>query len=674
MPSDDRAIAISATFTAEAVEAALAFWAAELALPHQIRFAGYNQLFQELLAPASLFARNRGFNVALVRLDDWLAAGVDESARRFVDAVKSSTATAPLLLAICPPAPGHEGACAGAERFIREALATDPAVYPADPEPVANPHDPYAGELGHLPYTPIFFVALATAIARKIHALAHAPYKAIALDCDDTLRRGICGEDGPQGVALDLPRRALQEFMAARRREGWLLAMCSKNNEEDVLETFRAHTEMPLRLEDFAARRVNWESKGSNLASLAAELELGLDSFILVDDNPKECTEAQTEAPAILALPLPPQAEEIPEFLRHIWAFDRSRVTYEDRSRHEQYAQRAQRAKAAQTASSLEEFLESLQLDVRIWPMTPAQIPRVAQLTIRTNQMNVSSVRRTEGEIRALEAECLTVHVSDRFGDYGLTGVVIFGCANSALNIDTFLLSCRVLGRGVEHRVVARLGEIARQRGFHRVEIPFVPSPRNRPAALFLESIGGGSLTAADAAAVRYKPGQGSRHLPQEDARERQAGRPVLHAPRPDYVRIATELRSPEAVLARIHSQPRRVQPSHPPRTALERDLAELWAALLNVSAVGLYDNFFDLGGHSLLAVQLLSRVREIHEVDLTLELVYSGDFTVYALAQAIEMKEAMKEVEPEYQSLLREIEDLSDEEASALLEEERDA
>jgi hypothetical protein len=191
---------------------------------------------------------------------------------------------------------------------------------------------------------------------------------------------------------------------------------------------------------------------------------------------------------------------------------------------------------------------------------------------------------------------------------------------------------------------------------------------------LFLESIGGGSLTAADAAAVRYKPGQGSRHLPQEDARERQAGRPVLNAPRPDYVRIATELRSPEAVLARIHSQPRRVQPSHPPRTALERDLAELWAALLNVSAVGLYDNFFDLGGHSLLAVQLLSRVREIHEVDLTLELVYSGDFTVYALAQAIEMKEAMKEVEPEYQSLLREIEDLSDEEASALLEEERDA
>jgi hypothetical protein len=210
--------------------------------------------------------------------------------------------------------------------------------------------------------------------------------------------------------------------------------------------------------------------------------------------------------------------------------------------------------------------------------------------------------------------------------------------------------------------MVARLGEIAQQRGLARGEIQFVPSPRNRPAALFLESIGGGSLSAQQAAAVRYQPGHGSRHISQDAA--------PAPAPRPNYVKIATELRTPESVLARIHSQPRRVQTSHPPRTPLERGLAELWAALLNVSAVGLYDNFFDLGGHSLLAVQLLSRVRQIHEVDLSLELVYSGDFTVDALAKAIELKH----VEPEYESLLREIEDLSDEEAAALLAEERDA
>jgi FkbH-like protein len=664
MPSDDRAIAISATFTAEAIEPALAFWAGELALPHQIRFAPYAQLFQELLSPASLFARNRGFNVALIRLDDWIAGGVDESARRFIDAVKASTTPTPLIVALCPPAPGHEAICDPAAHAICEALDSLPGIYLARPEPVANPHDPYAGALGHLPYTPLFFVSLATAIARKIHALSHSPFKVIALDCDDTLWRGICGEDGPQGIALDLPRRALQEFMAARRREGMLLAMCSKNNQGDVLETFRAHPEMPLHLEDFAASRINWESKGSNLASLAADLDLALDSFILVDDNPKECSEAQSEASAILALPLPPEAAEIPEFLRHIWAFDRARVTAEDLQRHQHYAQRAQRAQAAQTASSLEEFLDSLQLDVRVQPITAAQIPRVAQLTVRTNQMNMSSVRRTEAEIAeicALNAECLTVHVSDRFGDYGLTGVVIFRCVDDALTVDTFLLSCRALGRGVEHRMVARLGEIARQRGLHRVEIPFVHSPRNHPAALFLESIGGGNLAAEDAAAVTYHPGPAIRHIPQEAT--------AAPASRPNYIRIATELRTPEAVLARIESQPRQVQAAHPPRTVLECDLAALWAKLLNVSAVGLYDNFFDLGGHSLLAVQLLSRVREIYGIDLSLELIYSGDFTVYALANAIEMKD----VEPEYEALLHEIEGLSDEEATALLAQERD-
>ena len=344
-----------------------------------------------------------------------------------------------------------------------------------------------------VPYTPVFFVALATAIARKIHAIATPPFKAIALDCDETLWAGICGEDGPRGVVVDAPRRALQEFMAERRRAGMLLALASKNNEEDVTETFRAHPEMPLRLEDFVARRVNWEPKSANLASIAEELGLGLDSFILVDDNPKECTEAQAGCPEALALPLPARAEEIPEFLKHVWAFDRARVTEEDRRRPELYAQQAERAKAERASASLEEFLASLQLEVGIAPMEPAQLARVAQLTQRTNQMNASCVRRTEAEIQALlasgEAECLTVDVKDRFGSYGLTGVIIFRCAGGALVADTFLLSCRVLGRGVEHRMVARLGEIALERGLARVEIPFVAGQRNRPAALFLESL-----------------------------------------------------------------------------------------------------------------------------------------------------------------------------------------
>jgi FkbH-like protein len=685
MPLDDRVIAISATFTAEAIQPGLAFWAGELGIGAEIRFAGYSQLFQELLDPSGLFARNRGgFNVALVRLDDWARAGVEGEVIRLAEAVRSAAGSfaAPLILAICPSANGFRAQ----ECALEAAVAGIPAVHVISPGelrelyPVGEIHDPHADELGHLPYTPEFFVALATAIARRVHALTMPPYKVIALDCDDTLWAGICGEDGPQGVVLDEPRRALQEFFAERQRLGMLLALCSKNNEQDVLETFRAHPEMPLGWNCFAAVRINWESKAANLAAIADELGVGLDSIILVDDNVKECTEVQAAAPEVLALPLPENADDIPAFLRHVWAFDRARVTEEDSRRAELYAQRAERLRAERAAGSLEEFLASLNLQVTIEAMQAAQVARVAQLTQRTNQMNTTLVRRSEAEVQALDGECLTVEVNDRFGSYGLTGVILYRLCDHALVVDAFLLSCRVLGRGVEHRMVARLGEIALERGLARVEIPFVEGPRNRPAALFLEAVAradGGvySLSAAEAAGVRYTAGAAVSQAAASSSEAKRTG--GTRRPPALQIRIATELRRPEAVLERIRAVARKATPVHavsdPPRTALERELAELWASLLNVPAVGVHDNFFEMGGHSLLAVQLLSRVRQICGVELSLEVVYSGEFTVAELAKAVELKE-IEQAGGDYRDLLQELEGLSDEEARALLAEEQDA
>ena len=693
MPSDDRAIAISATFTAEAVQPGLAFWAGELGLDLEIRFAGYNLLFQTLLDPGGLFARNRqGVNVAMVRFEDWLRdggeAGIEERARKLVEAVRTAAAScvAPLIVAVCPATPAHRAAFECLARTLAEGVADLAAVYTLTAGeiealyPVGEVHDPHGDELGHLPYTPEFFVALATAIARKIHAILQPPYKVVALDCDETLWAGICGEDGPQGVTLDGPRRELQEFMAGLRRAGMLLALASKNNEEDVVETFQAHPEMPLRLEDFAARRIDWSSKSANLRALAEELDLAPESFILVDDDPKECTEAQAGAPEVLALALPERAEEIPAFLRHVWAFDRARVTEEDRLRPKLYEQRASRARAGRAAASLEEFIAALQLEVRIAPMEPNQVARVAQLTLRTNQMNTGSIRRTEAAILELErsgATCLAVEVKDRFGNYGLTGVEIFRVAGDSLAVDTFLASCRVLGRGVEHRMVARLGEITRDLGLARVEIPFTATPRNRPAELFLNSLaapdadGVFRLPAERAAAVSYRAGNSE---PPASRPARPAGNETERK-RPDYAKIATTLRDPAAILERIRAATRRTLPRHaatPPRTPLEQSLAELWAGLLNVPSVGVDDNFFDLGGHSLLAVQLLSRVRQIYGVDLSLEVVYSGEFTVAELAKAVELKE-IEQVGGDYQDLLAELDGLSEEQVQALLAQERE-
>ena len=209
---------------------------------------------------------------------------------------------------------------------------------------MAAPHDPHGDELGHFPYTPEFFAALATAIARKSTRSA-PPYKVIALDCDETLWRGVCGEDGPQGIVPGRAAAGAAGVHGGAARRGMLLCLCSKNNEEDVLETFRAHPEMPLGLDDFVARRINWEPKSANLAELAAELSSGLDSFILVDDNPKECAEVAGGLPRGADAAAAGEAEEIPEFLEHVWAFDRAKVTEEDRRRAEMYAQQAERAR-----------------------------------------------------------------------------------------------------------------------------------------------------------------------------------------------------------------------------------------------------------------------------------------------------------------------------------------
>ncbi len=689
-------IVISATFTADAIAPALAFWMRELGFDYRIQIAPYNQVFQLLLDPAGALAANRdGVNVVLVRFEDWGpdTARLEADVKHFAASLRSSAQSfaAPLLVCICPASPDFD---AGFQTRMEELIAAAAAelstvhlVTPRDihaPYPVAQPLDPLGDKLGHIPYTTAYFTALAAMLARKIHALRTPPFKVIALDCDDTLWRGICGEDGPQGVVVDPPRRALQEFMLAQHAQGMLLTLCSKNNVEDVLDTFRLHPEMKLRMEHFAAWRINWSSKAANLAALAEELELGLDSFILVDDNPRECREVEAAYPQVLALTLPENDREIPEFLRHVWAFDRLRVTEEDRARPAMYAENLERQRVEKQSASLEDFLRNLQLEVRIAPMSPKELARVAQLTERTNQMNFTTVRRSASDIQALlesgKAECLTVHVSDRFGSYGLAGAMIFRGGVDAIAIDTFLLSCRALGRGVEHRMLAALGQIARERGLAAVEARYVRSPRNRPALLFLESVGlefqsvrGEALLfrfpAAFAAAVRYEPSAVVRPAAAAVPLPSTAGRPRI-----PYARIANELRDVEQILAQSLTEAApRLTPAQPtpPRSDLERQLCRIWSAMLNVQPVGVHDNFFDLGGHSLLAVQLLSRLKEELRIELSLEVVYGADFTVAELAKAIELREIEIAGADRYAALLAEVESLSDEEVREMLAKE---
>jgi FkbH-like protein len=445
--------------------------------------------------------------------------------------------------------------------------------------------------------------------------------------------------------------------------------MASKNNPADVLETFSKHPEMPLQLHHFVAWRLNWDAKSANLSALASELSLGLDSFILVDDNPKECAEVAESIPEVLAIELPAEASEIPHFLEHVWAFDHVLVTEEDRNRSAHYKTALEFGRELQQASNLESFVKGLELRVEIQACTSAQLSRVAQLTERTNQFNITTIRRSAAEIGALLAngrlECLTVDVSDRFGDYGLTGVVLFRATDEAIEIDTMLLSCRVLGRGVEHRVLAHLAEEALRRGLEMVIANFRPTAKNEPARRFLHDIGAGfehegpyRLPAAELRDLKWKPPIDKTPVKTD------VPKPVAHK-RPDYVRIAHMLSTPIQILEAVRSSPARQQGD----TDTESRLAQIWSELLQKSGISGNDNFFDLGGHSLLAVLLVVRVRETFGVELAIDDVYSVNLTLGELARKIERDQLGSRAA--YDALYKEIEALSDHEVRQLLEAE---
>lgn len=686
LETQNQTIAVTATFTAEPVEESLAFWMQELELPFQVEFAPYNQVFQQLLDPGSLLNQNKnGINVVLVRLEDWQrvdehqqanvedgnsAEKINRNANDLVMALKSavSRSKTPHVVVFCPASPSILTSRAQKELFQETEAAIiselsdvsglyfltekDLAAYPVD-----KYYDPQSDKLGHIPFTPVYFTALGSAIARKIYAIKSSPHKVIVLDCDNTLWKGVVGEDGVMGIEISSDWQALQQLMVEQQTAGMLICLCSKNNEVDVLEVFEKRQDMPLKREHIVSWRINWMPKSENIKSLAQERNLGLDSFIFIDDNPVECAEVQASCPEVLTLQLP--SENIPEFLNHIWAFDRLKVTAEDKQRTELYKQNLERDRFAKDALTIGDFLAGLKLKIDISDPDASNLPRVSQLTQRTNQFNFTTIRRSETEMQQLLQsgyECRIVEVSDRFGDYGLVGVIIFAKNQDAIEVDTFLLSCRVLGRGVEHRMVTQLAEIAKERGLDRINIKYVTTQKNLPALNFLNSVADEfkqttdngyffSLPVEFAAAISYTPG-GDKPTPEvsEVKAAVATNSATIKTPKSALLgRIANELNDSEKILQIIESQqrqsPQKQQSLLAPSTETEQKLAEIWAKLLRRDRVGIQDDFFDLGGSSLLGVSLFAQIENIFGKNLPLATLLQAP-TIEKLAKVIDRED----------------------------------
>lgn len=335
---------------------------------------------------------------------------------------------------------------------------------------------------------------VATAYAQYIAPLTGRTRKCVVVDLDNTLWGGIVGEDGPHGVRLGNTSpgseyREFQQFLLSLTRKGILLAINSKNNEADAMEVIRSHGAMVLREESFSAMRINWDSKASNMLSLAVELNIGLDSLVFVDDSEKERALMRQAHPQVLTPELPRDPARYRELLESLPELHVLTITEEDRTRTRQYVQRRQREHLRVTAQTPEGYLASLEIAAAIDTASDRTLPRVHQLFQRTNQFNLTGKRYEPGVLAARAKDAAwriyTAQVSDRFGDHGLVASAVVEAKPGAWKIENFVMSCRVIGYGIEDALLARVAADARAANAQCVIGQIATLPKNAPARDF---------------------------------------------------------------------------------------------------------------------------------------------------------------------------------------------
>lgn len=332
--------------------------------------------------------------------------------------------------------------------------------------------------------------------AKKLDQIALKRKKCLVLDLDNTLWGGVLGEDGIDGIKIggDYPGKAFlcfQEALLELSKNGVILAVCSKNNEQDVFDAWDRNPFMVLKKDYFAAYRINWQDKATNIKELADELNIGLDSFVFVDDNPTERELVKQMLPMVAVPEFPVQPYELPVFFKELVEeyFKVYAITEEDKAKTAQYKANAQRLNLQKSFVDFEDFLRSLDMHLTIEKANEYTIPRIAQMTQKTNQFNLTTKRYMDTEIKTMLSNCWDIYclsVSDKFGDNGITGCVLV----NGDEIDSLLLSCRILGKGIETAFLKKVLQILKDKGVERMDAKYIPTSKNTQVKDFYEKCG----------------------------------------------------------------------------------------------------------------------------------------------------------------------------------------
>jgi FkbH-like protein len=499
-------------------------------LQPEIAVGDYDNIVQEVLSPESHVYSTEPDLVVI----NWVLEHLDENATRadwdpaaarsaVLTTLRELTARTRALVAVStflPPLHTEDGIGAawqdahrvrkvhGLNQAIREFAAEHAGqVFPLDVERIVRKLgedraiDERFWAMYRAPFKKDFVAQYADQVVRIGRALKGRAKKCLILDCDNTLWGGVVGEDGLDKVALDRHEypgksfRAFQQSVLNLIDQGVIVALCSKNNEADVWELLDGHPHNLLKREHLAAWRINWEPKSENIASLARELNLGLDSMVFVDDSGTECDLVRQMLPEVTVLQVPSKTFELPSLLYRDGLFDGLSKSDEDRQRTAMYAAERERSTAQQAFESAEAYLASLGLSAVIHRARPEELTRVAQLVGKTNQFNLTTRRHSEAFIREMadspESAVYTLTAADRFGDLGLVGVLIARKEGVAGVVDSLLLSCRALGRKLELAFVhTALDELDRDWGVQEWKASYLKTAKNAQVEKFWNRLG----------------------------------------------------------------------------------------------------------------------------------------------------------------------------------------
>jgi FkbH-like protein len=492
--------------------------------------SGFGQINQEILNPDSgLYRANPALTILAAD-----AAGFDENpvlaAEQIIKLSEVFRSNSKNILVICtfipPPAwplfileAENQKLYNKANSLLKENFRDDPQIQICDVDCLAsyfgyrNALSPEMMNMAKIPFSESFLELLSLKIMAHIRAGLNLIKKCLVLDCDNTLWGGIIGEDSIDGIKIgpDWPGRefvSFQKTVLELYNQGVILAINSKNNYDDVIKVIREHPFMVLREEHFAAIQVNWNPKPENMPQIADEINIGIDSMVFIDDNPAERDLMRQMLPEVSTIEMPSNPSLFENTLRETNLFAKASMTEEDTKRGQMYAAQRRRSQLAKNAPTLDDFLKSLEMAVSIRQAEQKDIKRISQLTSRTNQFNLTTRRYTETDIAAMikdkQERIYTLSLKDKFGDNGMVGVAVVHCTGDKWLVDTFLISCRVIGRQAEDALVDRICTDAKGQSCRIIEAEYIKTAKNNPVADFWDK-SGFTKTASAENAVRYE-------------------------------------------------------------------------------------------------------------------------------------------------------------------------